>query len=60
MTFKEALAYFNNDKKALRNALGVSRQLIHHWSKIDKVPELRRYQIKEYLNDRQNIHAPSN
>lgn len=59
MTFTEALEYFDGNKKELKNALGVSRQLIHHWSKINKVPELRKYQIREIVNARKIIQPPS-
>ena len=59
MTFQEALTLFNNNKKDLRESLGVTRQVMYHWKTMNKIPELRRYQIKEILSERESLHTHS-
>lgn len=59
MTFEEALTLFNNSKKDLRESLGVTRQVMYHWRKSNQLPELRKYQIKEILSERESLHTHS-
>lgn len=47
MTKQDALAHFDNSPRKLAEALGITEQAIHQWG--DTVPELRRYQIIEWL-----------
>lgn len=59
MTYQEALNLFKDNKKDLRNSLGVTRQVMYHWKKSNKIPLLRQYQIKEILNERESLHTHS-
>lgn len=59
MTYEEAIELFKNNKKDLRSSLGVTRQVMYHWRRANQIPLLRQYQIKEILNERENLHAHS-
>ena len=52
MTLDEALSYFNNSRRELAEALGVSTQAVQYWADEEQIPELRAYQIKEIIANR--------
>jgi DNA-binding transcriptional regulator YiaG len=52
MTLKEALSHFNNSRRELAEALGVSTQAVQYWADEEQIPELRAYQIKEIISNR--------
>ena len=59
MTFTEAIALFNNSRTEMSKALGVSKQVIYNWSKMEQIPDGRMWQIKGVVNERQNIQSSS-
>ena len=50
MTLEEALSHFNNSRRELAEALGVSTQAVQYWADEEQIPELRAYQIKEIIS----------
>lgn len=51
----DVMPHFNNSQSELAKALGLSRQAVNVWFKEDKIPPLRAYQIKDIINDKENI-----
>lgn len=55
MTLTEALSHFNNSRRELAEALGISTQAVQYWAEEDQIPELREYQIKEIIANKGKI-----
>jgi DNA-binding transcriptional regulator YiaG len=55
MTYKEALSYFDNSRRKLAEALGVSTQAVQYWADEDQIPKLREYQIKEIIANKEKL-----
>jgi len=55
MTLEEALLHFNNSRRELAEALGVSTQAVQYWSDDGEIPQLRVYQINEIIAKRANV-----
>lgn len=55
MTLSEALSYFNNSRRELAEALGISTQAVQYWVDEEQIPKLREYQIKEIIANRGNV-----
>ena len=55
MTLEEALLHFNNSRRELAEALGVSTQAVQYWSDDGEIPQLRVYQINEIIAKRGKV-----
>ena len=55
MTLTEALSHFNNSRRELAEALGISTQAVQYWVEDDQIPELREYQIKEIIANKGKV-----
>lgn len=55
MLTNEALELFGGKVRPLAEALGLSVQAVYAWG--DTVPPLRAYQIRDIINQRQQIQA---
>ncbi len=50
--FNAAVKLFDNNRRKMAEALGVSVQSVQYWSKTGKVPALRVYQIQDIIGAR--------
>ena len=50
--FEEAVSLFDNSRRKMAEALGVSVQSVQYWSKTGTLPALRVYQIQDILGAR--------
>jgi DNA-binding transcriptional regulator YiaG len=55
MTLEQALSHFNNSRRELAEALGVSTQAVQYWADDGEIPQLRVYQINEIIANKGKV-----